>query len=236
MSRFFLFFCILSSFGLNAQDFTNTMDENEPEAKDKVLIVPFKSQFLLSEIDRGMVNQSAMEVMTIRRKIPTYIVDKISASFMDSVTTKTLHIDLDAANLSYNTELKKGQINKDPIFKERYMGAKMDSEQLVNFINSEYAPDISIVLTELDLMKARNEKMLDGYEYLATLHYCIFSPEGALLEGNKIERYFNRSEFDLSKLQQDVLHSMSETIHDRSMVYLNKNSSTAESADEDNDY
>ncbi|MFT4660003.1 MAG: hypothetical protein ACI8XB_000259 [Patiriisocius sp.] len=280
MIRLILVFCLLCYFSIKAQDYTNAINDGERIApKSKVLIVPFKSQFLLSEIDRGLIQQSSLEVMSIRRKIPEYLIEKIGAGFEDSVATKSLYTDLDASNLSYiqhnlaygyeeliveeeksnklkrllknndakkkrsnaevkgyNTAVNQGQINKDPIFKERYMSAKMKSEELINFIVSEYDPDISIILTELDLMKARNEKTLEGFEYIATLHYCMFSRDGKLLEGNKIEQYFNRSEFNLLKLESEVLQLMSETIRDRSMVYLNKNLSTEESVDEDNDY
>jgi len=103
MRTAFLFLFLISSGTIYGQDYTNEIDSESPTQKEvpNVLVIPFKSQFLLSEIDRGMVKASNMDVMEIRSNLCFSIADRISESYGDTIKSIPLIEDIQAGNLTY---------------------------------------------------------------------------------------------------------------------------------------
>jgi len=271
MRALLLFLFIINSTWINSQDFTNeTKPETGSESLDKVLIIPFKSQFLLSEIDRGMVRASNMDVMDVRSRLSYSLAKNISDLYGDSINTTPLIEQIQEGNLTYlyhgisygfkevekeeeqkkfrlkkkedpkakhhKTSVKSGQLVKSPVFTERYMAAEIKNPEVLEFIQTEYQANLIIVLTELDLMKNKDQESAEEYAYTATVHYNIIDEDGQVLEGDKVAKNFNPPAFNMDRMQQNVLLPICEIIQQRSILYLSNNSDENQSVDTDKDY
>ncbi len=101
---FFLLFCLSNS--LYAQDFTNALQKDSISSENIVLVIPFKSQFLLSQIDRGLSNNNPdKNILEIRSQISDFLSKELSNQYADSTAiicnSITLLQNEDASNLSY---------------------------------------------------------------------------------------------------------------------------------------
>lgn len=92
-------FAILVSTFIQAQDSPNEQVTEDPALK-KVLIVPFKPQFLLSEIDKGLVNHNNKKVTFIRNYLRSYFPRELS-DHLDSCDVVNLDVYEDAGDISF---------------------------------------------------------------------------------------------------------------------------------------